>query len=223
MTSNLETQQNTAYAKAVTFFPNPNLEPDGSFSTAVPLPGGRTGNAVRGEAVFDQLACASCHPEPLFTLDQFRVFNPSGFSSIQSVRMRDTGTPVFIPLRAHCQDGNRPTGADGSRGFGVPSLRGIWDTFPLLVSGSAGLQAIGPEPGFSASCTPGASGCCTELRSPLNPGGTSVPEQHLAVGTKDAMRAVLTPPLAIAGTGHGAALGLPASDLDALIAYLRSL
>jgi len=223
MTSNLETQQNTAYAKAVTFFPNPNLEPDGSFSTAVPLPGGRTGDAVRGEAVFDQLACASCHPEPLFTLDQFRVFSPSGFSSIQSVRMRDTGTPVFIPLRARCQDGNRPTGADGSRGFGVPSLRGSWDTFPLLVSGSAGLQAIGPEPGFSPSCTPGASGCCTELRSPLNPGGTSVPEQHLAVGTKDAMRAVLTPPLAIAGTGHGAALGLPASDLDALVAYLRSL
>jgi len=37
------------------------------------------------------------------------------------------------------------------------------------------------------------------------------------------MRAVLTPPLATAGTGHGAALGLPASDLDALVAYLRSL
>src|SRR5439155_25651894 len=47
--------------------------------------------------------------------------------------------------------------------------------------------------------------------------------QHLAVATKDAMRAVLTPPLATAGTGHGAALGLPASDLDALVAYLRSL
>jgi hypothetical protein len=37
------------------------------------------------------------------------------------------------------------------------------------------------------------------------------------------MRAVLTPPLAMPGTGHGAALSLSASDLDALIAYLRSL
>ena len=37
------------------------------------------------------------------------------------------------------------------------------------------------------------------------------------------MRAVLTPPLAVPGTGHGAALGLSASELDALIAYIRSL
>jgi DNA-binding beta-propeller fold protein YncE len=223
MTSNTENQDNTLYAKAITFFPNPNLNPDGSFSTSVALPGGGTGDAVRGEAVFQGLACARCHPEPLFTLDQFRVFNPSGFSSIQSVRMRDTGTPVLIPLRTRCQDGNRPTGADGSSGFGVPTLRGIWDTFPLLLSGSAGLQSVGSQPTFSPGCTSGASGCCTELRSPLNPGGTPVPEQHLAVGTKDAMRAVLTAPLAVPGTGHGAALGLPASDLDALIAYLRSL
>ena len=223
MTSNAENQGNTLYAKAITFFPNPNLNGDGSFSTAVPLPGGVTGDAVRGEAVFDQLACASCHPEPLFTVDQFRVFNPAGFSSIQSVRMRETGTPVFIPLRTRCQDGNRPTGVDGSMGFGVPSLRGSWDTFPLLLSGSAGLQSVGPQPTFTPSCTNGAGGCCTQLESPVNPGGTPFAEQHLAVGTKDAMRAVLTPPLAVPGTGHGAALGLPASDLDALIAYLRSL
>jgi hypothetical protein len=223
VTSNAENQANTLYAKGITFFPNPNLDADGSLSTAVPLPGGGTGDAVRGEAVFDQLACASCHPEPLFTLDQFRVFNPTGFSSIQSVRMREAGTPVLIPLRARCQDANRPTGADGSHGFGVPTLRGIWDTFPLLVSGSAGLVAVGPEPAFAPGCTPGASGCCTQLRSPLNPGGIAVPEQHLAVATKDAMRAVLTPPLAVPGTGHGAALGLSPGDLDALIAYLRSL
>ena len=131
--------------------------------------------------------------------------------------------PVLIPLRARCQDANRPTGADGSHGFGVPTLRGIWDTFPLLVSGAAGLQSVGTEPSFNAGCTPGASGCCTQLRSPLNPGGIPVPEEHLAVATKDPMRAVLTAPLAVQGTGHGAALGLPASDLDALIAYLRSL
>ena len=50
-----------------------------------------------------------------------------------------------------------------------------------------------------------------------------MPEEHLGVSTKDAMRAVLTPPLATPGSAHGAALGLSASDLDALIAYLRSL
>ena len=223
MTSNSENQQNTVYAKAITFFPNPNLNPDGSFSTTVPLPGGGTGDAVHGEQIFDQLACATCHPDPMFTIDQFRVFSPSGFGSIQSVRLREAGTPVLIPLRQKCQDGNRPTGVDGSHGFEVPTLRGIWDTFPLLLSGSAGLQSVGTEPAFSPSCTTGASGCCAELRSPLNPGGTTVPEEHLGVSTKDAMRAVLTPPLAMPGSAHGAALGLSANDLDALIAYLRSL
>jgi hypothetical protein len=82
---------------------------------------------------------------------------------------------------------------------------------------------VGTEPAFTPSCTTGTNGCCAELRSPLNPGGTTVPEEHLAVSTKDAMRAVLTPPLAMPGSAHGAALGLSASDLDALIAYLRSL
>jgi hypothetical protein len=221
-TSNSENQQNTLYAKGVTFFPNPNLAPDGSFSTAVPLPGGQTGDAVRGEAVFDALACAACHPEPLFTVDQFRVFTATTFTSVQARRMREVGTPVLLPLRAKCQDGNRPTGVDGSTGFGVPTLRGVWDTFPLLMSGAAGLGVVGPEPVFSP-CTPGSSGCCTQLQSPLNPGGTPIPEQHLAVTTKDAMRAVLTAPLALPGTGHGAALGLSPQDLNALIAYLRSL
>lgn len=50
-----------------------------------------------------------------------------------------------------------------------------------------------------------------------------MPPQHLAVTTKDAIRAVLTAPLAVPGTGHGAALGLTPSDLNALIAYIRSL
>jgi hypothetical protein len=222
MTSNAEVQGNTLYAKAITFFPNPNLNADGSFSPTVPLPGGATGDALRGEEVFDELACATCHPDPMFTIDQFRVFSPSGFSSIQSVRLREAGTPVLIPLRQKCQDGNRPTGVDGSHGFEVPTLRGIWDTFPLLLSGSAGLQSVGTEPAFSP-CTPGASGCCAQLQSPLNPGGIVVPEEHLGISTKDAMRAVLTAPLAMPGTGHGAALSLSPSDLDALIAYLRSL
>jgi DNA-binding beta-propeller fold protein YncE len=220
MTSNTENRQNALYAKAITFFPNPNLAADGSFSTAVPLPGGGTGDATRGAQVFDQLACQSCHPEPLFTIDQLRSFELTSLG--QPVRMRDVLTPVLIPLRQKCQDSARPPGADGSSGFTVPTLRGTWDTFPLLLSGSAGLAAVGAEPVFSP-CTPGGNGCCTQLLSPLNPGGIPVPEQHLAVATKQAMRAVLTAPLAVPGTGHGAALALPASDLDALIAYIRSL
>jgi hypothetical protein len=129
---------------------------------------------------------------------------------------------VFVPLRARCQDGNRPTGVDGSSGFTVPTLRGIWDTFPLLVSGAAGLAVAGPEPNFSGGCLPGNS-CCGQLASPLNPGGIAVPAQHLEVATKDAIRALLTAPLAVPGSGHGAALGLSANDLNALIAYIRSL
>jgi DNA-binding beta-propeller fold protein YncE len=221
LTSNSENQQNTLYAKAITFFPNPNLNPDGSFSTAVPLPGGVTGNAVNGEDLFDQLACTSCHPEPMFTLDQFRVFNPVGFS-LQPVRMRDVQTPVLLPLRSNCQDGNRPAGVDGSNGFSTPTLRGIWDTFPLLMSGSAGLEVVGAEPVFG-SCTPGSGGCCTQLQSPITPAGNAVPEQHLEVSTKDALRAMLTAPLAVPSTGHGAALSLSAQELNDLIAYLRSL
>jgi DNA-binding beta-propeller fold protein YncE len=56
ITSDSENRQNALYAKAITFFPNPNLNPDGSFSTAVPLPGGVTGDAVRGAQVFDRPA-----------------------------------------------------------------------------------------------------------------------------------------------------------------------
>jgi DNA-binding beta-propeller fold protein YncE len=214
-----ENQQNTLYAKAITFFPNPNLNPDGSFSTSVPLPGGLTGNARLGAEIFDQLDCQSCHPEPLFTIDQFRDFDIGGLG--QPVRMRDLGTPVAIPLREKCQDLTRPPGFDGSSGTTVPTLRGIWDTFPLLLSGSAGLTAVGPEPSFSMPCTPGSAGCCSQLAGPLNPGGIVVPEQHLEVSTKDALRAVLTPPLAVGG--HAAALGLSPTELNDLIAYLRSL
>jgi hypothetical protein len=220
LTSDAESFANASYARAITFFPNPNLDADGALSTTVPLPGGLTGDARRGSEVFDELACGSCHPEPLFTIDQFRSLDTTTLG--QPVRMREVETPVLIPLRAKCQDSQRPSGFEGSTGFSVPTLRGIWDTFPLLMSGSAGLGAVGAEPAFTA-CTPGSAGCCAQLLSPLNPGGFAVPEQHLAVTTKDPLRALLTPPLAVPGSGHGTALGLSASDLSALIAYLRSL
>jgi hypothetical protein len=180
-----------------------------------------TGNARLGAEIFDELACQTCHPEPLFTIDQFRAFDIGTLG--QPVRMRDVATPVAIPLRERCQDFTRPPGFDGSSGTTVPTLRGIWDTFPLLLSGSAGLTFVGPEPSFSLPCTTGSAGCCSQLASPLNPGGIAVPEQHLEVSTKDALRAVLTAPLAVGGSGHGAALSLSATELNDLIAYLRSL
>jgi hypothetical protein len=131
-------------------------------------------------------------------------------------------TPVHLPLRSQCQDAARPAGVDGSAGFGVPTLRGIWDTFPLLMSGAAGLTVVGSDPPFGP-CTPGSSGCCTQLQSPLNPGGTPVPPQYLEIDTKDALRAMLTTPLAVPGSGHGSALTLTPQELNDLMAYLRSL
>jgi len=219
-TSVSENQQNALYAKAITFFPNPNLAADGSLSPAVPLPGGLTGNAVNGGEIFDRLNCQGCHPEPMFTIDQFRAFDVSTLG--QPVRMREVGTPVGIPLSVQCQDFTKPATFDGSSGISVPTLRGIWDTFPLLVSGSAGLESVGSQPAFSP-CTPGSAGCCSQLASPLNPGGIALPEQHLEVTTKDAIRAVLTAPLAVPGFGHGEALDLTPTELNDLIAYLRSL
>jgi hypothetical protein len=132
--------------------------------------------------------------------------------------MRDVLTPVHLPLRARCQDANRPTGTDGSTGFTVPTLRGIWDTFPLF-SGSAGL---GGRSQPTSARTPGSRAAARSSR-PVNPGGTLFAGQNLTLSTKDAMRALLTAPLAVPGTGHGAALSLAPGDLDDLIAYLRSL
>src|SRR5262249_45275239 len=71
LTSDSENDANTAYAEAIANFPNPNVNANGGFALAVPLPDGTTGNAVRGARLFDTLACASCHPDPLYTIDQF--------------------------------------------------------------------------------------------------------------------------------------------------------
>jgi hypothetical protein len=74
MTTNSENQQNTLYAKGITFFPNPNLDPDGAFSTAVPLPGGGTGDAVHGEQI---RGWRDLHPGADVHRRPFRVFPPA--------------------------------------------------------------------------------------------------------------------------------------------------
>ena len=104
-----------------------------------------------------------------------------------------------LPLRNKCQDSNRPTGVDGSSGFGTPTLRGIWDTFPLLLSGSAGLEVVGAEPTFGphaglewllhARCRARSRRRATRCPSSIS---TSAP--------RDALRAMLTAPLAVVGT-----------------------
>ena len=136
---------------------------------------------------------------------------------------RRAARPVLIPLRNNCQDANRPAGVDGSAGFRVPTLRGIWDTFPLLLSGSAGLGAVGPEPAFGAVHA-GLERLLHAAAEPAQPGGNrsagAAPGGH-APRTRCAPCS--PPPLAVPGTGHGAALGLTRERAGRLIAYLRSL
>ena len=102
--------------------PNPYRGQDGAPLETVALPDGRSGHPAKGRALFEGRAkCATCHPTPLFTLDQ----DPSTRGQYQ-----DVGTPVALPLRLEQQ--HLVTGA------APPSLVGTWDVWPLLTSASAG-------------------------------------------------------------------------------------
>ncbi|RKH39503.1 MtsA protein [Corallococcus sicarius] len=102
--------------------PNPYRGQDGAPLETVALPDGRSGHPAKGRALFEGRArCATCHPTPLFTLDQ----DPSTRGQYQ-----DVGTPVALPLRLEQQ--HRVTGA------APPSLVGTWDVWPLLTSATAG-------------------------------------------------------------------------------------
>jgi len=247
LTSDSENDANTAYAEAITNFPNPNVAADGSFATSVALPDDLPGNALRGALLFDRLKCATCHPDPIYTIDQFGKTKTLSFPPT-ATRLRDVGTPVFLPLRARCQDptrfppricfGGPADGVDcaddndclpggmckpgAASGFNVPTLRGIWDTFPLLQSGAAGFVAMGPEPSFTPGCTQGSNGCCAELQSPVTPGGHTFTGEHLEVGERDSIHSVLTTqnPLGKHGTDPSK---LRTQQLRDLNAFLRSL
>ena len=107
----------------ITNVANPFVGPDGAPRETLALPTGRDGHPRTGLAIFST-HCATCHPPPLFALDQ-------------DVRTRsqlvDVGTPRIFPLRPQLQD-------RFYKGFPPPSLLGAWDVFPMLNSGMAGLH-----------------------------------------------------------------------------------
>ncbi|MBX7113064.1 MAG: MtsA protein [Myxococcaceae bacterium] len=119
----------TLYASGVVTLPNPFVGADGAPVDTLTLPDGKTGHPKAGLALFEGKAgCAECHPAPHFTTDQ----DPKTRG-----RFVDVGTPHLFPLRPDMQD-------PYFQGFGAPSLLGVWDIFPLLTTGTAGLSAT-PE------------------------------------------------------------------------------
>ncbi len=159
---------------------------------------------------------------------------PGGACEGVCVGGTNDGSPCFTD--AECPGGTPTNPAKcGQAGFGVPILRGIWDSFPLLMSGAAGLSiSPGPEPAVTCTggsnagnpCTddadcPGGSCVCTDLASPANPGGVPVPERHEVFSERNAIRSVLTTnnPAGL----HGDTSSLTPQQLDDLIAFLLSL
>ncbi len=159
---------------------------------------------------------------------------PGGACEGVCVGGTNDGGPCFTD--AECPGGPPSNPARcGHDGFGVPILRGIWDSFPLLMSGAAGMSiSPGPEPAVTCTggsnagnpCTddadcPGGACLCTDLASPVNPGGVPVPERHQVLTERNAIRSVLTTnnPSGL----HGDTAGLTPQELDDLIAFLLSL
>lgn len=117
----------TEYVAAIAPLPNPFVAPDGTLPRALSLPDGHTGDAAAGLRLFEGKAgCAigSCHPPPQFSGDQ---------SLATRGALHHVGTPLFLSIRPELQD-------SADYGHQPPSLTGVWDTFPLLDSGAAGLS-----------------------------------------------------------------------------------
>jgi hypothetical protein len=127
---------------------------------------------------------------------------------------------VDCTTSSECPNGTCQTGQP--IGVSVPTLRGIWDTFPLLQSGAAGFTTVGGEPSFTPGCSPGSNGCCSELVSPVTPLGHPFTGQHLEMSTRDPIMAVLTTenPLGQHGGDLSTLTPQQVRDLDA---FLRSL
>lgn len=119
----------TTFTGAITLLPNPSRDERGAPPTSLPLPWGGEGDPRHGAQVFDAQGCARCHPPPLFTLDQ---------DGATRGRYLDVGTPRALPIRPSLQDA-------ANAAFGIPSLLGGWDVFPMLTSGTAGLTVEGDE------------------------------------------------------------------------------
>jgi hypothetical protein len=113
----------TLFTALISPEPNPFVGEDGAPREALALPNGAQGNARAGAASF-AARCQSCHPPPVFSLDQ---------DPVTRGQYLKVGTPGALPLREAQQE-------ILDTGFGPPSLVGAWDVFPMLGSGAAGLE-----------------------------------------------------------------------------------
>lgn len=128
-----EVSSATEYVGSIAVPPNPFHEADGSLPAELLLPDGTRGRPVRGLALFEGKAgCATdrCHPPPHFTADQ----DPDTRGLLELLE-----TPVALMLRPEQQD------LEKNFGQPPPSLSGVWDQFPLFLSGAGGneVQADG--------------------------------------------------------------------------------
>jgi cytochrome c peroxidase len=118
-----EVEALSLFTSEVAPLPNPYRDANGAPPATLELPDGKTGSTRRGRELFLK-GCAGCHPAPLFTTDQ---------DAPTRGRFLDVGTPHALPLREAMQDTT-------FKGFAPPSLLGAWDVFPMLTTGSAGLE-----------------------------------------------------------------------------------
>lgn|GEM_PF-362216 len=130
------------YSEMLVPLPNPHLSPvDGKPPARLDLPRAKAekrpqaGNPVAGMKAFIDKDCVSCHPAPQFTLDQDMATRG---------KLLDVGTPILMPLRPQMQDA-KPKVAP------IPSLVGIWDNYPLLLSGAAGFEVQADKTSVAAT------------------------------------------------------------------------
>ncbi|HEX8698465.1 MAG TPA: MtsA protein, partial [Myxococcaceae bacterium] len=122
-----EVEALTLYTALLPTLPNPFVGADGAPPETLVLPDGRTGRPAEGRALFEgKCACVTCHPAPLYTLDQ---------SPETRGQYLDVGTPKALPLRIEQQD--------LVPGAAPPALMGAWDVWPMLTSAAAGYEVKG--------------------------------------------------------------------------------
>lgn len=122
----------TLYSTLMPTPPNPYRGTDGAPPERMSLPDGAFGVPMAGRSLFHgKGGCAvrQCHPPPHYTADQ----DPKTRGLLHHV-----GTPLALGLRQEMQD------MEPDYGWPAPALVGVWDYFPLLMSGAGGLE-VNPE------------------------------------------------------------------------------
>lgn len=118
----------TLYSTLMPTPPNPYRGPDGELPERIRLPDGASGRPSEGRRLFHgKGACATdrCHPPPHYTADQ----SPRTRGLLHHI-----GTPLALGLRPELQD------MEPDYGWPPAALVGVWDYFPLLMSGAGGLE-----------------------------------------------------------------------------------